>query len=95
MALTPGLTDSPMLNLQKNVGEQWQAMQQIPGITWRYWPAFFTFPLVEYAEGMIMSIIPNPSGTAGIVVNSLLRGATRVVQMATWDAVKGCTAKGC
>lgn len=77
-----------MSGLQSAAGQQFEAIKAIPGAALGYWPAFFTFSLVEYLEGMVISAIPNPGGTAGIIINSGLRGMTRVVQMVTWEAVK-------
>ena len=68
---------------------QVNAVKGIPGTVLIFWPAWFTFSFVEYIEGMILNVIPPVGGMAGTVVNAGLRGMTRVVQMVTWDAVKG------
>ena len=70
------------------VYSQVNVVKSIPGSVLMYWPAWFTFSFVEYVEGMIINLVPNPTGIAGVLVNSGLRGMTRVVQMVTWDAVK-------
>jgi hypothetical protein len=73
---------------QTVAGQQFKALAAVPGATLTYWPAFLTFTAVEYGEAMLISAIPPVSGTAGMVLNSLLRGMTRVAQMVTWDLVK-------
>ena len=74
---------------------QVEAIKCVPAIAWYYWPAWFTFPAVEFIEAQVISAVPNPGGMAGAIVNSGLRGMTRVVQMATWDAVKLKSGESC
>jgi len=79
----------------EDLKKQYEVIKCIPQIAFWYWPAWFTFPAVEYIEAMIIPLVPNPGGVAGQIINAGLRGATRVVQMATWDAVKSQGVAGC
>lgn len=82
-------------NKMDDLKKQVEVIKCIPEIAFYYWPAWFTFPAVEYLEAMLIPLVPNPGGVAGQVINAALRGATRVVQMATWDAVKSQGVGGC
>ena len=70
------------------VYEQVNVLKTIPGTTLSYWPAWFTFAVVEYVEGVLIQVIPDVGGPVGMIVNAGLKGMTRVVQMVTWDAVR-------
>ena len=52
------------------------------------WPAFFSFGLVNYVTGMMLSTLPPMSGYVGLVERAAIGGARDVVTMVTWEAVK-------
>lgn len=76
-----------MESTKAKVTSQYEAIMLIPGITFSHWPAFFTFSLVEYLESMVISVIPPVAGMSGTILASGIRGMTRVVNHATWQAV--------
>lgn len=76
------------------VYEQANVLKAIPGTAISYWPAWFTFSIVEYVEGVIIQVVPDVGGPVGMLVNAGLKGMTRVVQMVTWDLVRNGAASG-
>lgn len=82
---------SPSMN---TVYEQANVLKAIPGVALSFWPAWFTFSIVEYVEGVIIQVVPDVGGPVGMVVNAGLKGMTRVVQMVTWDLVRTGGAAG-
>jgi hypothetical protein len=81
--------------IYEQLAQQVEVLKCIPAIVFYYWPAWFTFPVVEFIEAQLIPLVPNPGGMAGTIVNAGLRGATRVTQMAAWDAIKSGGAAGC
>jgi hypothetical protein len=61
----------------------------IPGRVLANWPAFFGIALVDYVTGMVMNSLPNMGGgMIGLVYNSAVNGASRVVDHVAWDTLK-------
>jgi hypothetical protein len=84
-----------MSMIWNEISKQFEVIKCVPAIALYYWPAWFTFPAIEFVEAQLIAAFPNPGGMAGTLVNTGLRGMTRVVQMATWDAVKSQGVSGC
>lgn len=81
------------INIHKTLLEgaamkQYAAIAQIPGRVLANWPSFFTFGLVNYVSGMLLSAVPNLGGYAGLVERAAIGGARDVITMVTWEATK-------
>lgn len=77
-----------MPSLQNKAEAQWTALKSIPGAVTNYWPAFFTFAIVDYLKAIVLNAVPEAGGVSGTVLNAGVNGATKVISFVTWDAIK-------
>ena len=68
--------------------QQYAGLATIPGRVLSNWPAFFSFGLVNYVSGLVLSAIPTMSGYTGVVERAAIGGARDVITMVTWEATK-------
>lgn len=75
-------------SVQNEVSRQGAILSQVPSNVWYALPASITFAAVRYVEGIIVPMLPNPSGTVGSVLNALIGGALTATNMVVWDTYK-------
>ncbi len=78
-------------SLQNRGAQQWAGLMNIPGGVLGNWPVFFSFGVVHYIKNMVLSAIPSVGGgTAGMILNAAVTGASEVIEFVAWDELK-CT----
>lgn len=78
-----------MGNLGSGVSTQLAVVGSIPMQTLEKWPGYITFGIIDYAQGIVASALPNMGGgVTGTIYNSAVRGFFKTLQFVTWDAIK-------
>lgn len=77
------------VNLSAGFNTQVSLVSEIPMTTLRMWPGYITFAVIDAAQGVVASALPNMGGgITGMVYGSMVRGFFKTLQFVTYDAIK-------